>query len=132
MLSKGGKPFGIILFADKSRLSTFGTQKGYPVIARIANLDSNLRSGIGPGGGRVVGFLPIVCLIKLSLLFVTYYLIRFLNRLKDIISLDLQISKILSGTSLLLQFWKVLRSFPSLVFMSSVAMKLSVGSFPLL
>ncbi|GJE85102.1 Plavaka transposase-domain containing protein [Phanerochaete sordida] len=55
-----GKPFGIILFADKSKISSFGTQQGYPVVARIANLSDDVRNGTGFGGGRVVGFLPLV------------------------------------------------------------------------
>ena len=41
-------------------MSSFGTKKGYPVIARCANLPVELRNGIGLGGGRVVGWLPIV------------------------------------------------------------------------
>ena len=49
------------VYADKSKLSTFGTKKGYPVVARCANLPVELRNGIGLGGGRVVGWLPIVC-----------------------------------------------------------------------
>ena len=32
------KPLGIILFSDESKVSSFGTQQAYPVIARIANL----------------------------------------------------------------------------------------------
>ncbi|KAK7436908.1 hypothetical protein VKT23_017983 [Stygiomarasmius scandens] len=59
-LPHDAKPFFIILYADKNKLSSFGTQKGYPVIARCANLPSNIRNGTGLGGGRVVGWLPIV------------------------------------------------------------------------
>ena len=51
----------LIVYADKSKLSSFGTKKGYPVIARCANLPVELRNGIGLGGGRVVGWLPVVC-----------------------------------------------------------------------
>jgi hypothetical protein len=43
-------------------LSSFGTQKGYPVIARCANLPSEIRNGKGIGGGIVVGWLPIVAI----------------------------------------------------------------------
>lgn len=42
-------------------MSSFSTQQGYPVIARIANLDTEVRNGKGLGGGRIVGFLPVVC-----------------------------------------------------------------------
>ncbi|KJA14864.1 hypothetical protein HYPSUDRAFT_119953, partial [Hypholoma sublateritium FD-334 SS-4] len=37
-------PFFIILYADKTRLSLFGTEKGYPILAR---------------GGCLIGWLPI-------------------------------------------------------------------------
>ncbi|KAJ3500219.1 hypothetical protein NLJ89_g9890 [Agrocybe chaxingu] len=53
-------PFCIILYADKTRLSSFGTAKGYPVVARCANLPAEVRNGDGVGGGRLVGWLPIV------------------------------------------------------------------------
>ena len=38
---------------------------GYFVIARIANLPHWIRNGEGVGGGRVVGWIPIVRLSKL-------------------------------------------------------------------
>ncbi|KAF9455950.1 hypothetical protein BDZ94DRAFT_1353726 [Collybia nuda] len=44
----------------QTQLSSFGTAKGYPVIARCGNLPVNIRNGKGVGGGRVVGWLPIV------------------------------------------------------------------------
>ncbi|KIK02915.1 hypothetical protein K443DRAFT_96073, partial [Laccaria amethystina LaAM-08-1] len=43
-LPAGGKPLCYILYADKSKLSSFGSKMGYP----------------GLGGGSVVGWLPIV------------------------------------------------------------------------
>ncbi|KAH9850401.1 hypothetical protein C2E23DRAFT_735177 [Lenzites betulinus] len=52
-------PLGYEIYADKTRLSSFGTQKGYPIMARVANLPSNIRKGTGFGGAEVVGFLPI-------------------------------------------------------------------------
>ncbi|KAG1856136.1 hypothetical protein F4604DRAFT_1883164 [Suillus subluteus] len=54
------KPLVFILYADKSKLSSFGREKGYPVIARLANLPVAIRNGNGVGGGRVVGWLPLV------------------------------------------------------------------------
>lgn len=48
------------LYADKTQLSSFGTEKGYPVMARIANLPVKIRNGEGLGGGRIVGWLPVV------------------------------------------------------------------------
>ncbi|KAH7927024.1 hypothetical protein BV22DRAFT_1153995 [Leucogyrophana mollusca] len=59
-LPSGGKPFAFILYADKAKLSSFGREKGYPVVARCANLPVEIRNGNGVGGGRVVGWLPIV------------------------------------------------------------------------
>ncbi|KAG2115634.1 hypothetical protein DEU56DRAFT_919346 [Suillus clintonianus] len=53
------KPLAFILYADKSKLSSFGRDKGYPVIARLANLPIAIRNGNGVGGGRVVGWLPL-------------------------------------------------------------------------
>lgn len=55
-----GFPFGFIIYADKTKLSSFGTQKGYPVIARCANLPVHIRNNEGIGGGTVIGWLPIV------------------------------------------------------------------------
>ncbi|KAI0684946.1 hypothetical protein BC835DRAFT_1421763 [Cytidiella melzeri] len=55
-----GKPLAIILWADTSVLSTFGTQKGHYIVARVGNLPMWIRNSRSFGGGRVVGFLPIV------------------------------------------------------------------------
>ncbi|TFK17829.1 hypothetical protein FA15DRAFT_733009 [Coprinopsis marcescibilis] len=59
-LPEGGVPFCIILYADKTRLSSFGTKKGYPVYARCGNLPTEVRNGEGIAGGRLVGWLPVV------------------------------------------------------------------------
>ncbi|KAF8896734.1 hypothetical protein CPB84DRAFT_1681981 [Gymnopilus junonius] len=59
-LPDNASPVFIIIYADKSRLSSFGTAKGYPVFARCANLPADIRNGKGTGGGRLVGWLPIV------------------------------------------------------------------------
>jgi hypothetical protein len=74
LLPEGAKPLCIIIYADKTRLSSFGTAKGYPVIACCGNLPISIRNGKGVGGGRVVGWLPIVsnipnehCLIQYNL-----------------------------------------------------------------
>ena len=63
-LPQDGKLFCIILYADKAKLSSFGTEKAYPVIARCANLPDWIRNGEGIGGGRVVGWQPIVTFSK--------------------------------------------------------------------
>ncbi|KAG2159321.1 uncharacterized protein EDB93DRAFT_1237492 [Suillus bovinus] len=55
-----GKPFALIIYADKAKLSSFGHQKAYPVIAQCANLPVGIRNGEGFGGGRLIGWLPIV------------------------------------------------------------------------
>ncbi|PBK61347.1 hypothetical protein ARMSODRAFT_850222, partial [Armillaria solidipes] len=59
-LPASGKPLAYILYADKTRLSSFGTAQGYPVVVRCANLPVDIRNGNGVGGGRAVGWLPIV------------------------------------------------------------------------
>ncbi|KAF8120295.1 hypothetical protein EV363DRAFT_1191298 [Boletus edulis] len=53
-------PFAFILYADRTRLSSHGSVKGYPVVARCANLPADIRNGERYGGGCVVGWLPIV------------------------------------------------------------------------
>ncbi|KAG2750980.1 hypothetical protein P692DRAFT_201710246, partial [Suillus brevipes Sb2] len=53
-------PFCFILYADKTRLSSHGTVKAYPVVVRCANLPVDIRNSDGIGGGRIVGWLPIV------------------------------------------------------------------------
>ncbi|KAF8961518.1 hypothetical protein BDZ97DRAFT_1921202 [Flammula alnicola] len=52
----------IVLYSlcDKTKLSSFGTAMGYPVYARIGNIDVGIRNGDGVGGGELVGWLPIV------------------------------------------------------------------------
>ncbi|KAJ3966423.1 hypothetical protein EV361DRAFT_854341 [Lentinula raphanica] len=59
-LPAGSVPICIVFYADKSKLSSFGTAKGYPVIVRCANLPMDIRNGAGLAGGRVVGWLPVV------------------------------------------------------------------------
>ncbi|KAK7049204.1 hypothetical protein VNI00_005805 [Paramarasmius palmivorus] len=54
------KPLCLIIYVDKNKLSSFGTAKGYPVIAAIGNLPSDIRNGGGIGGGRVVGWHPVI------------------------------------------------------------------------
>ncbi|KAG2116408.1 uncharacterized protein F5147DRAFT_758075 [Suillus discolor] len=50
-----------ILYADTNKLSTFGTVKGYPIVAHIANLPVHIHNGNTTlGGGHIVGWLPIV------------------------------------------------------------------------
>ncbi|KAK0472602.1 hypothetical protein IW261DRAFT_1424193 [Armillaria novae-zelandiae] len=49
-----------IIYADKTRLSSFGMVQGYPVIVRLGNLPSHIRNGQGVGGGCVIGWLPII------------------------------------------------------------------------
>ncbi|TFK82664.1 hypothetical protein K466DRAFT_499894 [Polyporus arcularius HHB13444] len=64
-LPPGAKPLALHLYADKTKLSSFGTAKGHPVIARIANLPVHIRNGRGKGGGRIVAWLPIVSVPEL-------------------------------------------------------------------
>lgn len=59
-IPESARPLCFILYADKAKLSSFGTEKSYPVVARCANLPTDIRNSNGVGGGRVVGWLPIV------------------------------------------------------------------------
>ncbi|KAG1794740.1 hypothetical protein EV424DRAFT_1560270, partial [Suillus variegatus] len=59
-LPENGVPFAFILYADKTHLSSAGTVKAYPVFVRCGNLPVNIRNTDGLGGGRMVGWLPIV------------------------------------------------------------------------
>lgn len=46
-----------------------GHEQGYPVMCRLLNADVDIRNGVGPGGGRVVGWLPIVSLFGIEKLY---------------------------------------------------------------
>ncbi|KAG2012091.1 ubiquitin and ribosomal protein S27a [Coprinopsis cinerea AmutBmut pab1-1] len=59
-LPDDGVPLCLIVYADKTQLSSFGGKKAYPVYAKIANLPAHIRNGKGIGGGCVVGWLPII------------------------------------------------------------------------
>lgn len=59
-------PFAFILYADKTRLSSHGTVKAYPVVARCANLPIDIRNGERLGGGCIVGWLPIIGFLILN------------------------------------------------------------------
>ncbi|KAI6103321.1 hypothetical protein EDD17DRAFT_1778697 [Pisolithus thermaeus] len=50
-------PFGLIIHANKTKLSSFGTAKGYPVVVQCANLLVEIWNSHVIGGGCVVGWL---------------------------------------------------------------------------
>ncbi|KAJ6552133.1 hypothetical protein DFH09DRAFT_1248753 [Mycena vulgaris] len=54
------KPVCLVVYADKSKLSSFGTQKAYAVVARVANIPIAIRNSTRFGGGQLVGHQPIV------------------------------------------------------------------------
>ncbi|KAF8142339.1 hypothetical protein K438DRAFT_1635779, partial [Mycena galopus ATCC 62051] len=58
-LSIDAKLCPYIIYADKSKLSSFGTQKAYPIIARLSNVAVGIRNGNEWGGGQIVGELPV-------------------------------------------------------------------------
>ncbi|KIK13108.1 hypothetical protein PISMIDRAFT_83897, partial [Pisolithus microcarpus 441] len=47
-------PFGLIVYADKTKLSSFGTAKGYPIVVWCANLPVDIWNSHAIGGGCVV------------------------------------------------------------------------------
>ncbi|KAF8145632.1 hypothetical protein K438DRAFT_2097334 [Mycena galopus ATCC 62051] len=53
------KPVCWIVYADKSKLSSFGTQKAYAVVARLGNIRADIRNSTRFGGGQIVGHQPI-------------------------------------------------------------------------
>ncbi|KAJ7715170.1 hypothetical protein B0H14DRAFT_3171311 [Mycena olivaceomarginata] len=58
---QAAKVLGFIIYVDKSKLSTFGTEKAYAVVARVANIPVSIRnSNTQFGGGQVVGHQPVV------------------------------------------------------------------------
>ena len=59
-LPHDAKMVSLEIYSDKSVLSSFGTAKGHPVMARILNLPTKVRNGEGVGGAQVVGWLPVV------------------------------------------------------------------------
>ncbi|KAG1801725.1 uncharacterized protein HD556DRAFT_1438724 [Suillus plorans] len=59
-LPPDAKPLAFILYADKTKLSSFSTVKGYPVVVRLANLPTDIHNDQEMGGGYVVGWLPVV------------------------------------------------------------------------
>ena len=56
----------LYLYTDKTKLSSFGTDMGYPVYARIGNLEIGILNSNGIGGGELVGWLPIVCIENIT------------------------------------------------------------------
>ena len=51
---------GLYIYADKSKLSSFGSVTGYPVIARLAILPHSICNAKGVGSGCLIGWLPEV------------------------------------------------------------------------
>ncbi|KAJ7860668.1 hypothetical protein B0H14DRAFT_2576448 [Mycena olivaceomarginata] len=54
------KLFPLYIYADKSKLSSFGTQKAHPIVIRVLNIVVGIRNSSEWGGGQVVGELPII------------------------------------------------------------------------
>jgi len=55
-------PLCFILYADKTKLSTHSTVKGYPIMVCCVNLPIHIQNGKGIGSGWVVGWLLIMSL----------------------------------------------------------------------
>ncbi|KAJ7824630.1 hypothetical protein B0H14DRAFT_3728340 [Mycena olivaceomarginata] len=54
------KLFPLYIYADKSKLSSFGTQKAHPIVIRVLNIVVGIQNSSEWGGGQVVGELPII------------------------------------------------------------------------
>ncbi|KAK0492346.1 hypothetical protein EDD18DRAFT_1358011 [Armillaria luteobubalina] len=59
-LPGGAKVFCFIIYADKTRLSSFGIAQAYPVVACCGNLPIKIQNRNGVSGGRVVRWLPVI------------------------------------------------------------------------
>ena len=53
-MPEDGVVLGLLLYADKSKLSSFSTEMGYPVEARILNLPIDTRTKQGSDGTFVM------------------------------------------------------------------------------
>lgn len=60
-LPENKTPLCFVLYADKTKLSSFGIEMGYPIMAKLAHLPADIRDSEGTGGACVVRWLPIVC-----------------------------------------------------------------------
>ncbi len=60
-LPEGAVPVCMQIYADNTKLSSFGTQAGYPVIVQCLNLPSHIRNGTG-----LVQDGPIVCMSSIT------------------------------------------------------------------
>ncbi|KAJ7280986.1 hypothetical protein C8J57DRAFT_1564409 [Mycena rebaudengoi] len=54
------KTLSLYNLCRQSKASTFGTQKGYPIIARLVNMVVSIRNSNDWGGGQIVGWLPVI------------------------------------------------------------------------
>src|SRR5260221_6043852 len=62
-LDHGGIPsilFGILYYSDKSKLLSFGSVKGWPVLVHALPLPCSIHNGRGHGGVCLIGWLPYV------------------------------------------------------------------------
>ncbi|KAI6141445.1 hypothetical protein BKA82DRAFT_4018739 [Pisolithus tinctorius] len=53
-------PFAFIIYTNNTKLSSFGTATGYPVVVCCANLLVEIQNSHTIGGGCIVGWLPVV------------------------------------------------------------------------
>lgn len=95
-LPDGTKPLCLILYADKTKLSSFGTEMGYPILARCTNLPTDVCNGEGIGGGRVVGWLPMV---RIYSSLKTLYAIENFHRLRKMRTRKVSTGLLTSNTS---------------------------------
>lgn len=105
--STDAKPLLFIVSADKSKLSTFGTQKGYAVVAKVGNIPVAIRNGICFGGSQIVGLNPVVC--SIFNFFCNYYTDDFRYKMihKRIASRRSLTSRTLYGMPLCINYWNL-------------------------
>ena len=108
-LPKGVYPICLVLYANKTKLSTFGTAKAYPVYVWCANLPASLHNRKSLAGGWMVGLLPIVSCcwssLKSQLLWALTLLISSLKSRAKPRKLSLSTSRGLCSTNALQSSW---------------------------
>lgn len=66
MLPPNAKPLCYVFYADKTKLSSTGNEKGHPFTGKIVNFGADIYNSNGPAGAQIFGWLPIVSFDSVS------------------------------------------------------------------
>lgn len=124
MLPPGAKALALILYSDKSRLSSFRKERAYPVIACLGNLPVEIRNSDGPGGGKIVAWLPVVSIIYFLMNYNLTWIFRYQRKQeKRVLTRSLSTTSVIFIMVVVASCYSLLLSCPSLVFTIFVEMK---------